>query len=103
MNNGDDDNEKPGGGAPVTSDVEIAASDSDQAIERAVRRVVTERKGASGGALRDVHVKHHGCVYGWFRVDDDLAQRDKRFVYGVFQPGKEYRVWVRFSSSNKKA
>jgi len=103
MNNGDDDNTLPGGGPPVTRDVKLAASESDRAIERAVRRVVTERKGAVGGARRDVHVKHHGCVYGSFRVDEDLAKRDKRFVYGVFQPGKEYRVWVRFSSSSKKA
>src|SRR4051812_24250133 len=70
------------------------------AIVRNVKRVVTERRNAVGNGRRDVHVKHHGLLWGWFKVDDNL---DDDLAEGVFQKGATYPVWIRFSSSSKKA
>lgn len=46
---------------------------------------------------RDVHSKAHGCVRALLDVDPNV---DARFRQGVFQPGKQYRAWIRFSNGN---
>lgn len=45
---------------------------------------------------RDAHAKAHGCVKALFRVEDDLHPN---LAHGVFQPGREYKAWIRFSNS----
>ena len=46
---------------------------------------------------RQAHPKMHGCVQAVLRVD---AQVPGELRHGVFaEPGREYRVWVRFSNA----
>tara|TARA_R100000306_G_scaffold58879_1_gene57573 strand:- start:2661 stop:3659 length:999 start_codon:yes stop_codon:yes gene_type:complete len=51
----------------------------------------------SGEARRDVHPKAHGCLKAEFKVLDDLP---KSLSQGVFQSGRSYPAWVRFSNGN---
>jgi len=51
----------------------------------------------SGEARRDVHPKAHGCLKAEFEVLNDLP---KALSQGVFQPGRSYPAWVRFSNGN---
>lgn len=46
--------------------------------------------------LRDTHPKANACIRGKFVVDAGIA---KEYQYGVFQPGAEYPVWMRFSNA----
>ncbi len=53
-------------------------------------------------ALRDAHVKSHGCVTATFEVDKKLAAEAlKKYRVGVFsQPGKKFRAVIRFSNGS---
>jgi hypothetical protein len=78
-------------------------TDDIDRVERAVSQLVIERARATGQGRRDVHLKHHGLVQGTFVVNDDIPAA---FQHGVFQldalgKGRQYKAWVRFSSSNK--
>jgi hypothetical protein len=73
-------------------------TDDIDRVERAVNQLVVDRARATGKGRRDVHLKHHGLVQGTFIVDDDIPAE---FRHGVFQPKREYKAWIRFSSSNK--
>lgn len=46
---------------------------------------------------RDAHPKQHGLVKAEFIVE---AQLPRVLQHGVFQPGKHYEAWVRFSNQN---
>ena len=46
--------------------------------------------------LRDTHPKSNGCVKARFIVDEDIP---KKYHIGVFQKGKSYPAWMRFSNS----
>ena len=46
--------------------------------------------------LRDTHPKSNGCLKGTLTVSQDLSAD---YQYGVFQSGKSYPVWMRFSNS----
>ena len=50
-------------------------------------------------ALRDAHARDSGCVRAIFRVDPDI---DPALVHGVFERGKEYHAWIRFSNGNSE-
>lgn len=83
--------------------IDPALLEAARSVGRSAARVVLERPGANAGknARRDVHRKHHGCVWGWLRINNDL---DPKFRHGAFAvPGKTFRVWIRFSSSSKHA
>jgi hypothetical protein len=75
---------------PAPDEPELA-----EAILALMQREMVKTAG-SGTTLRDVHSKHHGCVRAVFRVDSQLPQE---FHAGVFQPGKEYEAWIRFSNA----
>lgn len=47
--------------------------------------------------LRQVHTKMHGCVKAAFEVEQELPEELR---VGVFQPGKVYHSWVRFSNAS---
>jgi hypothetical protein len=47
---------------------------------------------------RDAHPKAHGCVYAIVTVDGDLKAPYKS---GVFEPGRRYQAWIRFSNALK--
>lgn len=55
---------------------------------------------ATGIARRDAHPKAHGCVRAEFKIDEKLP---KNLVHGVFQPGKTYQAWIRFSNASSNA
>jgi hypothetical protein len=46
---------------------------------------------------RDAHPKAHGLVKAWLVIDRDCP---RALRYGLFQPQREYRAWVRFSNGN---
>ena len=46
--------------------------------------------------LRDTHPKSNGCLKGTLTVSQDISAD---YQYGVFQGGKSYPVWMRFSNS----
>ena len=46
--------------------------------------------------LRDTHPKSNGCVKARFVVDSNLPEE---YQVGVFQKGKSYPAWMRFSNS----
>jgi hypothetical protein len=50
-----------------------------------------------GHAMRDAHPKSHGCVKAKFHVDEIVIPS---LAKGVFQSGKTYDAWIRFSNSN---
>jgi len=50
-------------------------------------------------ARRDAHAMDNGCVRALFRIDRDLPEH---LTHGVFQPGKEYRAWIRCSNGNSE-
>ncbi|MFZ5895014.1 MAG: hypothetical protein ACOY0T_28400 [Myxococcota bacterium] len=65
--------------------------------------MVLERPRANrrGEARRDVHRKHHGMLRATFVVNPDIAPGLR---FGVFAtPAQEYKAWVRFSNSSKRA
>jgi hypothetical protein len=47
---------------------------------------------------RDAHPKAHGCVKANFSVHSQL---DTSLAKGVFQRGKSYDAWIRFSNGNE--
>lgn len=47
--------------------------------------------------LRQVHTKMHGCVKAAFEIEPNLSED---LQVGVFQPGKTYHSWVRFSNAS---
>jgi Dyp-type peroxidase family len=88
----------------------LAQIDSSAGVERIVprehedaladeelhRQKITHAKAKTGHATRAFHVKSHGVGRARLTVRSDLP-RD--FRHGVFEPGKTYEAWVRFSSS----
>ena len=46
--------------------------------------------------LRDTHPKSNGCVKARFVVDSSLPEK---YQVGVFQKGKSYPAWMRFSNA----
>ncbi len=47
---------------------------------------------------RDAHAKAHGCVRATFAVEQQLPEGVRNV--GVFQSGKRYQAWIRYSSGN---
>ncbi|MBA6384671.1 catalase family protein [Colwellia sp. BRX10-9] len=70
----------------------LLADETADLIEGIIRHRYT-----NGEARRDVHPKAHGCLNAEFDVLDDLP---KSLSQGVFQAGKSYSAWVRFSNGN---
>jgi len=49
--------------------------------------------------LRSSHPKSNGCIKGHFMVDPSISSE---YQYGIFKPGADYPVWMRFSNSADK-
>lgn len=52
-----------------------------------------------GNTKRDAHPKGLGLVKAYFKVDENLPEELR---VGIFQPGKIYSTFIRFSSSGNK-
>lgn len=51
-------------------------------------------------ARRAAFITMHGGAYGTLKINDHI---DPKLAKGIFVPGKEYKVWVRFSSDTPKS
>src|SRR3569832_1451789 len=60
---------------------------------------VTKDKQETGAAHRDAHAKAHGCVRAQFKVEASLPPELRQ---GVFQEGKAYSAWIRYSNGSGK-
>jgi len=70
-------------------------------IHRAIEGHFNDAHGKEKPALarRDAHAMDNGCVRALFRIDHGLP---KDLQHGVFQPGREYRAWIRYSNGNSE-
>jgi hypothetical protein len=82
----------------LEADQNPATRDEAARVGNAARRVVIERPNARGRGRRDVHRKHQGLVRATF-----TPLPGRKYRLGVFEQDREYKAWVRFSSSNKRA
>jgi hypothetical protein len=72
---------------------------TSEIVEAIGRAIEGHFKQGRGPARRDAHAFDNGCVRAIFRVDPDLGAG---LQHGVFQPGREYRAWIRFSNGNSE-
>jgi hypothetical protein len=69
-----------------------------QEIIDSIKRAIDARFAAGDKpARRDAHAFDSGCVRAIFRVDDELKAELR---HGIFDPGREYPAWIRFSNGN---
>ncbi len=89
----------------------VFGADSYEAVPsgeaQASARIVSLIEGAvgadrqeTGSARRDAHAKAHGCVRARFRVNETLPAELRQ---GVFQEGRVYRSWIRYSNGAGRA
>ena len=69
-------------------------------IAALIEGTVAKDKKETGSAHRDAHAKAHGCVRATFRVNETLPPELKQ---GIFQEGRTYRSWIRYSNGAGKA
>jgi catalase len=86
-----------------TIDTELGEVPQDNEVQLAERIAAVNSAGIHlqdhGGrcmALRNVHLRAHGCVNAEFWVEERLPSQ---LAQGVFVPGKRYPAWIRFSNS----
>lgn len=82
-------------GEALYPDEQVLAREIALVIEKAIRQEYRP-----GSARRDAHPKAHGCVKAEFHVLDALPEH---LAKGVFDPGKTYQAWIRFSNGSKDA
>ncbi|PZF74384.1 catalase family protein [Taibaiella soli] len=73
------------------------ARDTQEIIDTIINHL--KRVYAPGKTKRQFHAKAHGLVEATFTVNADLPQH---LQYGILQPGKSYKAWIRFSNGNTK-
>lgn len=67
-------------------------------IDRLIKLLRAKMQRENLGTMhRDAHPKQHGMVKAEFMVEKNLPSALQK---GVFQPGKCYQAWVRFSNQN---
>jgi hypothetical protein len=69
-------------------------------ISALIEGTVASDRQETGAAHRDAHAKAHGCVRAVFRVNEKLPPELRR---GVFQEGRVYKSWIRFSNGAGRA
>jgi len=73
------------------------ARDTQEIIDTIINHL--KRTYPPGKTLRQFHAKMHGLMEATFTVNEDLP---KNLQYGLLQPGKSYKAWIRFSNGNTK-
>lgn len=66
-------------------------------VTQMIRDAILTKAKTNGHAFRDAHRKQHGCVYGYFDVQENLPAHLK---VGVFAQKKRFKAWVRFSNGS---
>jgi len=69
-------------------------------ITALIEGTVAKDQKETGSAHRDAHAKTHGCVKAKFQVSSDLPPELRQ---GIFQPGRAYRAWIRYSNGAGRA
>lgn len=88
----------------TTIDIEEKVNSDEQKLSHTIARMIEETvkqrfASSTSNALaqRDAHGKAHGCVRGQFKVNGDLPHH---LTSPVFQPGKEYDCYIRYSNGS---
>jgi hypothetical protein len=78
---------------------EYPPADEQRHIDSLILRLrgKMERDYAKSRTLRDAHPKMHGCLRGEFSIAKDLPAE---LSAGIFQPGRAFPAWLRFSNQN---
>ncbi|HEX6240314.1 MAG TPA: hypothetical protein VFZ61_05455 [Polyangiales bacterium] len=71
-----------------------------RSIVQAATQIVRRDAGANGGARRDQHAKHHGCLWGYLDVLPDVPAELRHGV--LSQPNRRFCAWLRFSNSSSR-
>ena len=69
-------------------------------IAALIEGTVAKDQKETGSAHRDAHAKAHGCVRASFRVNEKLPPELRQ---GIFQEGRVYRSWIRYSNGAGRA
>ena len=87
-----EENEEALGSAGSTEEEDIAT------LTQIIKQIVRARASldSQGVARRDAHPKFHGCVKANFEIGKELPENLRTIL---FQPGKTYAAWIRFSNS----
>lgn len=75
-------------------------ADAAARIAALIEGSVAKDRKETGSAHRDAHAKAHGCVRAMFRVAEKLPAELRQ---GVFQEGRVYRSWIRYSNGAGRA
>ncbi|HXT02010.1 MAG TPA: catalase family protein [Elusimicrobiota bacterium] len=75
-------------------------ADAAATITKTIDEQVVKDKQETGSAHRDAHMKAHGCVKARFTVEPSLPPELQQ---GVFQAGRAYPAWIRFSNGSGKS
>lgn len=80
--------------------VPVNEAEAAAAVAAMISDTVAKNRKETGSAHRDAHVKAHGCVRAQFKV---LASLPPALRQGVFQEGRVYPAWIRYSNSSGRA
>ena len=75
-------------------------ADAASQIAALIEGTVAKDQKETGSAHRDAHAKAHGCVRASFRVNEKLPSELRQ---GIFQEGKVYKSWIRYSNGSGRA
>ena len=80
--------------------VPAGEAEASARITALIAGTVAKDQKETGSAHRDAHAKAHGCVRAQFRVNEHLPPDLRQ---GVFQEGRSYRSWIRYSNGSGRA
>jgi hypothetical protein len=86
--------------ADSSESVPAGEAEATARIAALIEGTVAKDAKETGSARRDAHAKAHGCVRASFRVSEKLPPELRQ---GVFQEGRTYRSWIRFSNGSGRA
>jgi hypothetical protein len=72
---------------------------TDELVESIKRAIAGHFEAGRGPARRDAHAYDNGCVRAIFQVDENLREE---LCQGVFERGRQYKAWIRFSNGNSE-
>lgn len=77
--------------------VPAGEAEASAQIAAMIGGTVAKGKQETGSAHRDAHAKAHGCVRAQFKVESSLPPELRQ---GVFQEGRVYPAWIRYSNGS---
>src|ERR1035437_808720 len=86
--------------ADSSESVPAGETEATAQIAALIEGTVAKDRKETGSAHRDAHAKAHGCVRAEFRVAEKLPPELRQ---GLFQEGRVYRSWIRYSNGAGRA